>query len=738
MNHHSDRIIGEGPSLALSQMYGPAPPRLKKTGIVRSRNGCRLCRERRKKCDERKPACGSCLRLGKQCEPYGNSLEFRQVSFRHPSPCVDQEVPRSERYLRQRTSSHTTLEGDPLSDPTNDYSSQDDCPSSINNNTEVPTPTSVDDAPEVSTTAASLIGAIIEPGMHEFLCGASSLDPFTSNNITRPQLSGSQDAPLINGLPPTPSSTTRPSSVILLHDQSESASVNLIAGHSQSRSINKSDHHHSIPGSSPLNDTVLSLESMRKTGQRIFYLDVWQKRCSPALHSAFQTFALAGHIPPVVVDAMMALSACQLSRMLPQKKSFGISDTPGMAFRPDPSHGTVSQELYGAALRNIASWDRTDPKCSSTTTLAVSVLFCYLESAMGNFRDFNIHSAGVQSLLHDCRLYVANRDLRDAELLAAWVQANAHNWWLRFHFSTPDFLREQAYLHLQPNHRAILATTDSRRALVLSNLCESYRLSSLALMHNWTPSNGTESFPHSTTEPRSNDTCPLPVHGKLLGDQRKNLDDWHASLMLFELPIESFHDAPLSINCKMDDLNIQPLRFNTHSAAMNYAYYVVARVMQCDDLLRGLQPNGQTPSNHDLEETDSWIALLLRIASGLDWDDCLQFNVYTVGFSGLLLACALRTSNLAAGLWIQDWLEQRYTVGSLEEGSFPVLQILQVLRALNRERGKGHDMFVVFQPFDDGGGIGKYDSYNSQRISSIMMYGRCRNTCQLLLREVSL
>lgn len=34
---------------------------------LRSRSGCSRCRERRRKCDERRPICGECLRLGFKC-----------------------------------------------------------------------------------------------------------------------------------------------------------------------------------------------------------------------------------------------------------------------------------------------------------------------------------------------------------------------------------------------------------------------------------------------------------------------------------------------------------------------------------------------------------------------------------------------------------------------------------------------------------------------------------------------
>lgn len=53
------------------------PSRLSKS--LRTKKGCVVCRARRKKCDERRPACATCERLGLKCHfPDGDSLEDRR------------------------------------------------------------------------------------------------------------------------------------------------------------------------------------------------------------------------------------------------------------------------------------------------------------------------------------------------------------------------------------------------------------------------------------------------------------------------------------------------------------------------------------------------------------------------------------------------------------------------------------------------------------------------------------
>ncbi|KAM5373332.1 hypothetical protein ACJZ2D_007161 [Fusarium nematophilum] len=53
-----------------------AAPEQGKTSIRRTRTGCYTCRTRRRKCDEAKPECGNCVRLGFKCEGYGLRLKW--------------------------------------------------------------------------------------------------------------------------------------------------------------------------------------------------------------------------------------------------------------------------------------------------------------------------------------------------------------------------------------------------------------------------------------------------------------------------------------------------------------------------------------------------------------------------------------------------------------------------------------------------------------------------------------
>lgn len=160
---------------------------------------------------------------------------------------------------------------------------------------------------------------------------------------------------------------------------------------------------------------------------------------------------------------------------------------------------------------------------------------------------------------------------------------------------------------------------------------------------------------------------------------------------------------------------------------MNYAYYAAARVMTCTGVLKRLSRIGE---EHDADACDEeyLIRMLLRVVSGMSWADCLRSNVHIIGLSGVLLACVLRSNDLALGEWVEHWLQCQDMFQATEEGSFPVLQIRHALHAVNMERRCGRDVLALYQPADDGGGNSKYGSYTSQTITALVLFGRSRST----------
>ncbi|KAH7156044.1 hypothetical protein EDB81DRAFT_684244 [Dactylonectria macrodidyma] len=593
-------------------MYGPAPPRRKKTGITRSRAGCMSCRLRHKKCDEKKPVCTSCVRLGQPCQQTPSKLAFRTVTF----------------------ASGTSL----------------------------------------SST---------EPSMQAPAIWSQGRDPNSA----------------------TPTART------------------------------------------PKSYNYLSMKKIRDSGQTRFYYDMWEKHCLPALHPALRRLGKQDALPSVLRDAVLALSACQMSRMMPRKKPFDPRGIPGLSFRPDPDHQTVSQEIYGSALSSLASWTNIDHSKGFNVILTAMILLAHVELLMGDFGQFGSHSMGVDRLLTSFTKSTIRPNRPGCELIANWTQARAHNWWLRFHFGTSKFHRDSEPLACPPWLMSVLEEADDSRAVIMTTLCECCRLNSAIFLRQWDmddvasrhdPVEQISSFHEPGLAISRVEEASLSA-SSALADQREILDRWHNRLPLSELPIEAFMEAPSSASLvDGTSVDVQPLRFTSHYAAMNYAYYVMSRLLLCAAHAQDFEPHPLDSQEATRQGANYWAFLLMRIAANLDWGECTKLNTFIIGLSGLFLSCAIHSSDNKISLWMQDWLEQRYTTTVLEEGSFPVLQVLQVLRAVLRERREGRVVKAVFTSIEDEGGTGKYGSYNSQHIDSLLVYGYDNATGQKFSHHIAL
>jgi hypothetical protein len=471
-------------------------------------------------------------------------------------------------------------------------------------------------------------------------------------------------------------------------------------------------------------------------------MNSWETECIPTLHTFFLRLQCFNDQTRVLEVAMKALAACQLSRRSFRGRPFRTRKLPLCRTTPNLDHEALAHQFYGAAIRLIRLWDPSSSSTPKSTVLAVMILFCCLESVMGNFKAFSLHSSGLQKLLDTEPFLTGEHDRPISSLLAAWTQAKMHNWWLRLHFSSPATHYNAAALSLPREVRA--EPQKHTRLTILHTLCESCRIRHASLASLWygvqtddlSPSVNITWYP-AGSETLGKSLYPLSTSYDSVPDSlmatRKSLNEWHARLSSAEKPIDNMcnrHDIGLF---NSDSLEIRPIRFATHLAAMNYAYYYAARVMNCSGvpgLPHGVYHHGNI---HD-DDVDYWATALLQLTAGLDWSNCLRFNVHTIGIVSLLFVCVLRATNPAIGAWMEDWMIRQGVSEDTEEGSFPNLQILQALRLVNAERCAGRNVLAVYQPTDDGGGAGKYGSYTSQNITCFLVFGRCRGTGMLYSR----
>ena len=453
------------------------------------------------------------------------------------------------------------------------------------------------------------------------------------------------------------------------------------------------------------------MQSFNRSECEILYIAYWEKFCVKALHRFLKQITLpADHHKPLK-HALLALSACNFSRSSPERgelESFSAQ----VIYRPNRQHQLFSQQYYVSAVGKIARMINKNAISSPCHTLTALVLFCYLETAMGNFVNFGYHAEGIAMFIQ-AQYTAISSNFISRKLAAAWVLAKYHNWWLRMNFSTFSFQLSQPSQCLSADFMNLLHSINARRAVVTSVLCESYRISTIALLQLALDGRQT---PQITI-----DGCITSLKA-----ESKKLDDWHSALSQSELPVDNPSDTE-----PVEQSEIRPLLFKSQDLAMNYAYYISSRIMQCTGSIYELHNSYHGFNEPGKEILTHWMTILLRIVAGLGKEECSRANVYSIGATSLLVACLLRCSNAVLGRWIENWLHEWEALSIFEEGSFPIIQALGVVRLVNEERANGNNVYMIALPEDDGGGNGKYVSYNSQRIDRISLMGIRRGSGRL-------
>ncbi|KAI2849609.1 hypothetical protein CBS11350_2151 [Aspergillus niger] len=213
----------------------------------------------------------------------------------------------------------------------------------------------------------------------------------------------------------------------------------------------------------------------------------------------------------------------------------------------------------------------------------------------------------------------------------------------------------------------------------------------------------------------------------LLAHQVQRLDRWIQHL--------SPAEQPLMDSASTGDITT-PLRFTSHDAALNYAYYLTSCILQCQTIFCTLPPTCPTIATREGQTADPYVGLLLRIAKASPPAHHLKQNIYTIGFTNLLLTALLRTTSVSLAIEIENFVQSLADTLPTEEGGFPIYQALAVIKLINVRKMAGKDVVAVSQPVDDHGGEPKFQSYNSQAIRDLFFHGKERTGGALFKERV--
>ncbi|KAL4765811.1 uncharacterized protein BDW70DRAFT_155464 [Aspergillus foveolatus] len=366
------------------------------------------------------------------------------------------------------------------------------------------------------------------------------------------------------------------------------------------------------------------IRSLQHVERDVCYSTYWEDRCLPAMHPIFLSMSIMADRPSQLMlrVSILALSSRQFSRQQVERKTSSASHMG--SFSPSLSHQTRSHLYYSAAITRMSRIGQQIVSADTTVVVAVLTLFAYIEASVGNFEGFRCHVNGMSQLL-ESHLEILNDPANKALILTS----------LYVHGRLPSVPLPPA---LEGNYDLL----HNRRVLVLSVLCESHRLNSCEVLR-WVGIDATVNIA---------DRQPMGLDGNLeacfhaLGKQGHRRNDWLAHLSPSDLLI--FEGQPSGDTGRLEGPRL-PIFFESHDAALNYAYYTLCRVLQCRGLLRSLQCHSARSNAYRFEEEEGWIWLLLRIAKCTCFQTSFARNNYTIGFPGLLLAALLRCQSPVLG-----------------------------------------------------------------------------------------
>jgi hypothetical protein len=446
--------------------------------------------------------------------------------------------------------------------------------------------------------------------------------------------------------------------------------------------------------------------------QEKLYLHHWRTALLTTLPAQFAQLENLADMCSALRPAIIALSACDLAQARTDVRRWTIEQEKRWLLSPNAEHQHYGKMYYNLALHELSHTDYR--KQEPTSLIATLMLFAHIESHIGSYRGAAFHHHGIEHLLF-ARHGFCGQSVLAKDLARIWTSLRAQNWRCRIPFTVPDFQRSLADLGLDIGQ--LLDPSEARDEAVMVAMLQSWRLSLMILFERYTGRGDMESIssrcsrdyyshiplPVATQPWTPKEPIPDEDYEALLVQQRMELDRWYAALPPSHLPreslgLESGAQDPLQLG--------QPsLRFLSHQAAMNYVYYVAARIFQSREgidqflaLPRLSPPNSAQPEHSGV---DHWLRLLLRIITGLDVAVCARHSCYSVGILEILHMCHLRLPR--SGQIIRSGVDHIITGYAsnciTHEGSDLVLGFQRIFEEIEEQRNLGRGLFYIIPRF---------------------------------------
>lgn len=443
--------------------------------------------------------------------------------------------------------------------------------------------------------------------------------------------------------------------------------------------------------------------------------------------------------------AVLAISAAYLSHV---ESSMVLATRQKRRSRyvPQKDHQYQSLEYYNKGIQGLAESFLIHPCIDPHYMLATSLLFHYFELDSGSFTGGIGHMDGIEKLLSSeydkLNSTSTGRDLLSATMSLRSVFVN------RCIVGGSKISRPVSKVAIFPlKHPVVDAELkagtlyDSITILMFDCLFTERRI-----ILDWcvcrakSPNGGAKDvlawLLSQMQLPESRDASSVEElaeidnsYRKALEQQRASLDEWHSKLPLSELPMDSFTSQKQAFfEESTTKLEIYPLKFRSFDSAMNYAYYATCQVLSSPNMLDRLYSRTDitipfTRKNYPWEE------LILRIAAGLDFADCIHKNTFRSGMMSLLTLCTISCPNPNVSLWVEKWIGHLENFGIPLESGLPFQMVKRVGRVLAQQKHNDRDIFLL-SPVDTED-TEKADLYQSDFSMQIVVCGKDRRMGRL-------
>ncbi|RDW57512.1 hypothetical protein BP6252_13772 [Coleophoma cylindrospora] len=720
---------------------------------VRTRTGCNPCRRRKKKCDEGKPECAACVRLGIRCEITRPSFHFvngttssfrdhrtirRQATPEHRSPIAFQ---RNHIEIAEPSSTYgVDRAGVCSSFPTPDSVTPAEQLLSLARSPPVPwslqaiTPSASEQSVSIRAGTDGTPSHYGSGGFnHASVCATRSdlaSSPWNSTSTSTPTAEFSQGRQIDTRYEPVSSLEAWFSSFVDLPP---------------------------LTVDSLEDGTVIDTEALEAEMEDEFYemqenlyLQYWRKDMLGKLPMPYKQIEYLLDACPALRPSIISLSACDMAQVRIEVRSRTIDTRKDWFYAPNATHQTHGRRYYNIAKRELAEldYDRED----KASILAVLLLFVLVESHIGSFHGAAFHHHAIEHLL-SAHYSACQSSAFGRGLISVWTALRAHSWSYRIPFTLLDF--NKTLLELGVNISIVLDPFEARAEAVVVNMLQSWRLSLMMLFERYTGRGDMESISSQCCRDVYRRTKP-PVmrppwtpktliedenNASLLNEERQRLDAWHTALPLSQLPIESFSSANggrPSADLRYSSA-IQDLKFQSHQAAINYAYYVVARILQSEaamDEYLSMKPQCDYPEQGH-SETNHWLLTLLRVIAGMDIAACAQQSYYYVSLLEIVKICRLRLPQYSSALCrLADELVQEFTDHCMiYDGPVLISNFRNELKEIEEQKILSKDLFYIMP--QNSPDTKKQPSCNRASAAPIMVYGRDRITGKLFCGYIS-